>query len=130
MLACHISSNSRLHEDLAAIPRLHDVYWISGALRSTDQAGLQKGWNEMDAAPPASPCIFKPDRGEHVPSGKSLASSLALVLALGSAAYLASPGAAAAADLQHKLEHFHPVAADLNQLAESVSLSARLSCLL
>ena len=28
MLACHISSNSRLHGDLAAIPRLHDVYWL------------------------------------------------------------------------------------------------------
>ncbi|CAL5224950.1 g7719 [Coccomyxa viridis] len=90
-----------------------------GALRSMNQAGLQKGWNEMDAAPLAPPCSLRSDRGEHVPSGRSLASTLALMLALGSAAYLASPGAAAAADLQHKLEHFHPVAADLNQLAES-----------
>ena len=51
-----------------------------------------------------------------------MASSLALVLALGSAAYLASPEAVAAADLPDRLQHFHPLAADLNQLAESVRL--------
>ena len=103
---------------------------IPGALRSTNQAGLRKGWNEMDAAPLASPCTLRSDGGEQSHSDKSLAGSLALMLALGSAAYLAFPGAAAAADLQHKLEHFHPVAADLNQLAESVSLSAKLLRLL
>ena len=97
-------------------------FGISGVNGSACHSGLQKGWNEMDAAPLASPCGLRSDTEGRVASGTGLASSVALVLALGSAAYLALPDTAAAADLHDRLQHFHPVAADLNQLAESVSL--------
>ena len=44
----------------------------------------------------------------------------ALLLLLGAAAWFTSPHHAAAADLSHSSPLFHPLAADLNQLAENV----------
>ncbi len=44
----------------------------------------------------------------------------ALLLLLGAAAWLSLPDQALAADLSDKTPLFHPLAADLNQLAENV----------
>ena len=75
----------------------------------------------MDATSPPRPCALNSDREERNASGNGL-ESLAILLAVGSAAYLAVKNAASAKDLQDGLQHFHPLAADLNQLAESVRL--------
>jgi hypothetical protein len=47
----------------------------------------------------------------------------ALLLLLGAAAWMSSPDQVLAADLSDKTPLFHPLAADLNQLAENVRRS-------
>ena len=101
------------------LPHLKHLIVHSGTRRSTPiRACLQKGWQEADAAAPS--CSHREARGDAAASG-SMASTLTLLLALGGLTCLATTDSASAAELQDKLPHFHPVAADLNQLAESVS---------
>lgn len=101
------------------LPDLERFVVHTGTRRSTPiRACLQKGWQEADAAAPS--CSHREARGDTTASG-SMASTLTLLLALGGLTCLATAGSASAAELQDKLPHLHPVAADLNQLAESVS---------
>lgn len=101
------------------LPQLKRFVVHTGTRRSTPiRACLQNGWQEADAAAPS--CSHREARGYAAASG-SRASTLTLLLALGGLTCLATAGSASASELQDKLPHLHPVAADLNQLAESVS---------
>jgi len=118
-------SISRGRSDAASILLygVHHPCAFTGSGYRTSSAGLEKGWNEAGAASPASASSRRAAPKECGLSGSGLR-TLAAVLALGGLTYLASASSVSAADLQDKLPHFHPLAADLNQLAESVSLSA------
>ncbi len=102
---------------------VHHPCAFTGTAYRASSAGLQKGWNEAGAAPEASVSNRRAAPKDSGLSGSGLR-TLAAVLALSGLTYLASASSVSAADLQDKLPHFHPIAADLNQLAESVSLSA------